>query len=1599
MSGKYSRDDLYKLRASPLIGKPTNLAAIVEICAAADVKTQRPPARRGADDANGATEAFVGRPLDSHRKSTTDPDRIVLGPPRRSFASSNAKGPGRGAAAENGDDDQPPREKSGFGRFKDGDADRFPDKRINGRFSRHEPADSAEEKPRRRFDNAHGDDRPRKDHERKPKWALDDADGGDKDPKPERLSRSKFEQSWLRPDRGAESLDDGRREGDRAPEWRGKKQDRGWDRAAAVEDDPEWLDAPVDEAKQAPARTQEDFQRWKEKMKAGKTAPATEETAAVPSSPEPHVNKPTKSFAPIPDAEADDSMDKFLARFDKTKITSEKAAATKAPTKTRFASLFSPSPDSVQAGGATGLQPQVEQQQVQPVQYAHREVVTPASQEPPVDPDQAGFARIMEMLKNRSNSQTPQSQEQKPKATLPLYARDGHPPPDSDLSQHRLPLTALFGGGPQDTTDVPLASTQDHLQECRLPVDAQHAREPSEKNPFLLDLLKQANQAAKPTPPRPRYGNEILMGPINEASMRDMSNHSATYAHPMISPDPAVLPHYGRMENGRSPPLEDLGRRPTNAEGQQLPDQLLNFVRGYNQAPKPTNYQPHAPLPPGIGRPPGLDTLSRPPPGWPGSASVPPQPQPQSRQPAPPPGMPGGARNLGPAQFGGPGMVQGQRPQPPRKYTSDFPPGPPPGFMSVPPPGFQGYGGPQGLPRPQFMDMHAETDICQNETPLAIKSTPSFYLKGDELFEFLCMTERDRDPTELNKLVCGLCHSLHPRQAFPSSEVTQPPRERDCRQVWLCPHKHMGYAKTIKLIKAGVDSPFRAENIAPCSRCREAIRNRSVADRPEKGSSQIHLENPRSESLLISKIGLMQAPSPVYNAKAHNGTSGMYKEVFQVKDVSAALQAINFQLCPHLSLDPEVQESLKDYSMTNPLLADGSDFACKKYQYTETNSQANDIKAVYQAGSTYNMTIAGTATHMGGSCQISLSYDNGATFKVIESQIGGCSLTLTHNFTIPSFAPSSDSVLLSWSWFNLLGNREMYQNCARISIQNQSQPIPRYRRALSKRQASLDDLPNMFVCNLGDGCTTIERSEVVFPDPGDNIVYGYDGVTLNPGPGYTLASQSTQQRNNFERHKYAVPHYHKLTFYKLIQHSHFGHEIDQLLLDINFSNQITKHTAVIECYRINNLYQWYSITNPYGYYSITNPYGYYSITNPYGCYSITNPYGYYSINNPYGCYKLHLLGTSSLVVVMGYPDTFEGFVISDQKKWTEFKKQEIKPKKFGDNDIDIKIECCGVCGSDLHTINGGWGEAPLPICVGHEIVGHAVRVGPEVKTVKVGDRVGVGAQIWACLKCAVCKSDNENYCPHQVDTYGAPYPKSEDPDETISQGGYASHVRAHEYFTFPIPDNIPSESAAPMMCAGLTVWSPLVRSGVGPGKQVAIVGFGGLGHFGVIWANALGAEVTVISHSPHKKDDALKLGAKHFVVSSGDNWEKPLAFKFDMVLNTADMTHTFDIQKYLSICAVNAHFHQVGLPDEALPAIKAQQFMANGSSIGASHIGSRPEMLAMLKLASEKNLLPMVETLPVGEEGCAEAVERVSKNKVKYRFTLVDYDKAFPHRP
>lgn len=213
---------------------------------------------------------------------------------------------------------------------------------------------------------------------------------------------------------------------------------------------------------------------------------------------------------------------------------------------------------------------------------------------------------------------------------------------------------------------------------------------------------------------------------------------------------------------------------------------------------------------------------------------------------------------------------------------------------------------------------------------------------------------------------------------------------------------------------------------------------------------------------------------------------------------------------------------------------------------------------------------------------------------------------------------------------------------------------------------------------------------------------------------------------------------------------------------------------------------------------------------------------------------------------------------------------------------------------------------------------------------------------------------------------------------------------------FPIPDAIPSEIAAPMLCAGITLYSPLVRNGTGPGKKVAIVGLGGLGHFGVLWAKALGAETWVISRSHAKEADAKKMGADGFLATEDKGWNKPHRMSFDLVISTANhFGEGFDLSGYLSLLDVHGKFVSVGFPEESTLQITPQMLNANGCLIGASHLGSRREMLAMLKLAADKGIKSWVETVPISAENLSKTIQRLEKNDVRYRFTMVDYDKAF----
>ena len=213
---------------------------------------------------------------------------------------------------------------------------------------------------------------------------------------------------------------------------------------------------------------------------------------------------------------------------------------------------------------------------------------------------------------------------------------------------------------------------------------------------------------------------------------------------------------------------------------------------------------------------------------------------------------------------------------------------------------------------------------------------------------------------------------------------------------------------------------------------------------------------------------------------------------------------------------------------------------------------------------------------------------------------------------------------------------------------------------------------------------------------------------------------------------------------------------------------------------------------------------------------------------------------------------------------------------------------------------------------------------------------------------------------------------------------------------FPIPESLSSESVAPMLCAGITLYSPLVRNDAGPGKKVAIVGLGGLGHFGVLFSKALGAETWVISRSHAKEADAVKMSADGFLATEDKDWNLAHKMTFDLVISTANNFGAgFDLEGYLSLLDVHGKFVSAGFPEESKLEITPQMLGPNGCSISASHIGSRKETLAMLKLAAEKGIKSWVETVPISEENLSKTIQKLERNDVRYRFCMVDYDAAF----
>ena len=321
----------------------------------------------------------------------------------------------------------------------------------------------------------------------------------------------------------------------------------------------------------------------------------------------------------------------------------------------------------------------------------------------------------------------------------------------------------------------------------------------------------------------------------------------------------------------------------------------------------------------------------------------------------------------------------------------------------------------------------------------------------------------------------------------------------------------------------------------------------------------------------------------------------------------------------------------------------------------------------------------------------------------------------------------------------------------------------------------------------------------------------------------------------------------------------------------------------------------------------------------------------------------------------------------------------ITRREVGPNDVLIEIVWAGICHSDIHTVRGHWGPQQYPLTVGHEIAGFVAQVGSDVTRHQVGDRVGVGCLVNSCRECANCVAGQEQHCVNgAVGTYA-----SVDRDGTITQGGYSSQVVVNEEFVLRIPESIPFEKAAPLLCAGITTYSPLRHWNVGPGTKVAIVGLGGLGHMGVKIAHALGAKVTVLSQSLRKKDDGLALGADHYYATGDPATFEDLANTFDFILNT--VSAPVDLDAYLRLLAFDGTLVNVGAPPEP-QSFHVFNLMDNRRSLSASSIGGIPETQEMLDFCAEHGIAPEVEV--VAAEQVNEAWDRVLASDVRFRFVI-----------
>ncbi len=315
------------------------------------------------------------------------------------------------------------------------------------------------------------------------------------------------------------------------------------------------------------------------------------------------------------------------------------------------------------------------------------------------------------------------------------------------------------------------------------------------------------------------------------------------------------------------------------------------------------------------------------------------------------------------------------------------------------------------------------------------------------------------------------------------------------------------------------------------------------------------------------------------------------------------------------------------------------------------------------------------------------------------------------------------------------------------------------------------------------------------------------------------------------------------------------------------------------------------------------------------------------------------------------------------------------------DDVAIEILYCGVCHSDLHSVRNDWRSTQYPLVPGHEIVGHVIEVGPKVTRFKAGDHVGVGCLVDSCRSCKTCGKGWEQYCENgRVDTYNA----TDRHDGQRTQGGYSEKIVVSEAFVLKMPDNLDPAGAAPLLCAGITTYSPLRHWKVGPGSKVAVVGLGGLGHMGLKLAHAMGAEVTLFTRSPGKEADARRLGAHNIVLSTDAAQMAGAANTFDLIIDTVPYVH--DLNPYMPTLANGGTLVMVGYLGPLEPALNSAPLVLNRRAVAGSLIGGIAETQEMLDFCAQHGITSDIETIRI--QDINEAYERMLKSDVKYRFVI-----------